>query len=241
MTDPAGQYIRSTGRRKADTLRKITAAAFLALIGAGCGEPGYMPLEEGNWWRHEVESMERFGMTVVDSGTDRLITVVNSRLTGPWGSERYEVVKVMETSMASFTYYLSPDGGGLTAYRDQGSPVGEIYLQRSDLSEGDAWVTVSRFDRNILVHATVHATDATVETPSGTYEDCVYVSLRSNRELRESLTGLESLTWDFWWKPGVGMVKSVTTTMNPSYSYVFKTTKLLEAYGSDYDMSSSRG
>jgi hypothetical protein len=198
------------------TAQAWVTGLFLLLSCGGVGE--YMPIGTGSWWEYSTAVYETVGAIVIEDYQDLRYAEITFQEESEIHGRRSLFTKVMDDVNATYGYYMSARGGALTTYQDIESPSGEEYL-REPIETGTRWVTHSRQDPEILVTGEILDDSEELEMSLWTFEDCVHVRLVSSRELEEQYPGPETVTWDFWFAKGVGMVRSVLVNENPTWQY----------------------
>jgi len=175
----------------------------------------YLPLQSGRVMRYQVSWSPPLGESRSASATGTM----NGEVSLAEKNYFRQVTKIsgIPFSPTTTVYYRSaPEGVYQVLEGDEDRPEW-LYLPRS-IKLGDSWrATTSQGD---LVFEAAGIED--VETPSGTYRDCLRLSL--------TIKGaLGTVTEEQWLAPGVGVVKQVDR--NPFFS----STTLLEEISSDSD------
>lgn len=174
-----------------------------------------MPLDVGNWWEYEVESVDYIGPLAIDSSFGLRYAEVTFMEESEINGRLFWITRIMEDQHIVYGYYMGIEDGMLMAYPEPENPIGGIYLQ-GPLKAGTSWETVAWNDHDAHVTVEITGTDLTLQVPAGTFEGCLSVSMTSTREVVEEWSGTEEVSWEMFYAPGVGVVRSVILTVNPA-------------------------
>ena len=220
-----------------NTLKRITslsnlcpACAVVVLVAAGCGGVGeYMPLEPDNWWEYRTEVYETIGAMEQVSYRDLRYAEITFSERSELHGHIHWMTRVMDDVNAAYGYYISTSNGALTIYQELESTSGEVYLAEP-LEVGNTWTTHARQDPEILVTGEILSVSDTVHAPFETFTDCIRVQLVSTRDVLEQYPGPESITWEFWFAAGFGIVRSTSVIENPVWMFRRRVTQVLVDY-----------
>jgi hypothetical protein len=204
------------------------AVMLLTLVGCGGGSGGgllptqeYFPLVQGNQWRYRVvdytvdsAALSKIGprprhlrggspaplssvMTTQDGDVPGIsvLTVYLSGLKPIAGTNWFEAVTVQAGLDTEMVYYRHDQNGLLVRASAEDDP---YYLIRSPLKVGQSWTVPFAADCRF----TIVAFNETVETPAGSFTDCLQIEE----------TGIwESIPYRTvsWFAPAVGLVSTV--------------------------------
>lgn len=213
-------------------LRRAALALGAALLAAGCqngdAPAGYFPLAEGLGWRYQVINATPLRR---EEGELRIVNLGRQTLDG-------ETYWVRRTDTGN-RYYLQQRHDGIVRAAWQTAADAQLnkdreqrYVVKLPAQAGARWKYHQQTyllkrassaedleQRRYLAEWKVLATDATVETPAGAYENCLHIRGRGvaivYRRL-STVTDRVTLTTDEWYAPEVGLVK-LTHTEKPDH------------------------
>jgi hypothetical protein len=189
------------------------------LLTASCGGiQEYMPMEPGSWWEYSTIVFETVGARIIQDYQNLRYAEVTFSEQSETHGRLFWITKVMDDVNTAYGYYMSAADGAVTTYEDLESPSGEDYL-REPIEAGTRWLTHARQDPGVAVTGEILSVAEPLTMSLWTFDDCVHVRLVSRRELQEQYPGLETVTWEFWFVKGVGVVRSVLVNENPAWLY----------------------
>ena len=174
-----------------------------------------MPLEVGNWWEYEVESVDYIGPLALDSSRGLRYAEVGFMEDSESNGRLFWITRMMEDQNIVYGYYMGLEDDVLVVYPEPEDPTGAIYLQ-GPLEPGTSWETVVWNDQDARVSVEISDTDLTIQVPAGTFEDCICVLMTSTREAVEEWSGTEEVSWEIFYAPGTGVVRTIILTSNPA-------------------------
>lgn len=207
---------------------RLVLATLALLVGWGCSRPPvenrFVPLGEGRTWRYKVTPRR-----VLD-GDELLLDVTNLRARELKG--RFVTPQRYELDGHPSIQFLGVDHQGVYRWATQVPETAEpkfesdsAYYLMYPLEPGKTWEeeaqTVFLPDPvRLTLKSRIESTGETVSVPAGDFADCVKVRAEGSTRIKlpesNSRFGIVSVTYETWYAPDVGMVKSDAEELNNS-------------------------
>jgi hypothetical protein len=197
-------------------MKKITFLVVLCVFGIsvwawGASPDSYFPLKDGMSWEYQFKVMDLKFQNQIGTGKSVKKNLAAVELKGtkvvPQVYSFYEPANVLKQETTS---YVAKDAAGFFVLARKGTSDKEpkmlptkYYVLKFPLTKGASW---KQQVEGFILQDTVESTDASVQVPAGTFNNCLMVKKlyftpkNPNTPVKETV---------FWFAPEVGNVKVV--------------------------------
>lgn len=197
-------------------MKKITLITFFFLLGLsgwalGASPESYLPLTEGLVWEYQNKFFDLKSRDQIAQAKAIKKNLAATELQGtrvvPQVFSSYQPDNVLRQETRSF---IAKDSAGFYVFARQAGPdkkpeitATKYYILKFPLTKGASWQQEAE---GFTLQDTIEATDASVQVPGGTFNNCLLVKKLYVNPKNPGKPMQEAL---FWFAPEVGNVKVV--------------------------------
>ena len=197
-------------------MKKTTFLVVLFVLGIsgwawGASPDSYFPMKDGMRWEYQFKVVDLKSQKQLGTGKAIKKNLAPTELKGtkvvPQVYSFYEPASVLKQETTS---YVAKDGAGFYVVARKGTSDKEpkiiptkYYVLKFPLTKGASW---KQEVEGFILQDTVEATDASVQVPAGTFNNCLKVKKLYFTPKNPATPVKET---DFWFAPDVGNVKVV--------------------------------